>query len=138
MWLCTQYGFFSIVCGYTKKGNPHKGLMQIRARKREHLENLLELDKDLGDILENVGTDYPFRIIAKRKAVYALVALLIGLIDYSNFKNAAHDNMPEDLAYHNFLSATWSRGFDMEKGGTLRFMDDPDYSVVDDREVVEN
>lgn len=113
MWICTRYGFFSIVCAWTKKGNPSKLKVMIRARKREHLENLLELDPYLGRILEHVGTDYRYRIIARRKAFAHLLQRLLADIDYTNFKDAVHCNLPEDEAYGEFLMSTWAKGFDM-------------------------
>ena len=80
MWIATKLGFFSIVRahaeGQPKTGShldkvPHDHLMMVRARDRRHLEALVDyvVDADLNyifdydDIVENKGTDYPYRII---------------------------------------------------------------------------
>ena len=110
MWLMTRYGFYSIVCAHQPDGRPHRGLMMIRARKRAHLTNLKHFHRGLGPIITNRGTDYPYRIIARRAVVAPLVARLLADVDYSNFKGAAEENLPVDGAYRRFLHSVWGLG----------------------------
>lgn len=113
MWMMTKYGFFSIVCAHDEKGRPHKNLMMIRARKKEHLERIQKFDTKFAHITETGHTDYPYRIIADRDAVVLLVARLMDEVDYSNFKNAAKAEA-EDPAYNIFLHTVWAAGTRME------------------------
>jgi hypothetical protein len=128
MWFCTKVGFFSVVCGKRRReqegqrsgGRPvfsdaiDPSILVIRARRREHLENLRTLDERLPAVTSSAGTDYPFRIVAPKKVGQAVLAQVMRDIDYTNFKDAAHDALPGDAAYHAFLSHTWSHGLDME------------------------
>jgi len=115
MWLATRYGFFSIVHAHKDgdAGKPHPELMMIRARKHEHLKRLKGLEQELPQILETAGTDYPYRIIARRAVVLRVVDRLAKDIDYTNFKNAAKEAAPNDTIYSNFLGRVWSTGLAM-------------------------
>lgn len=53
MWLCTQFGFFSIV--QKKPGEFH-----VRARVRRDLENLAGLGGSAWEIIETADADYRF------------------------------------------------------------------------------
>jgi hypothetical protein len=119
MWLMTRYGFFSIVCAHDEKGRPHKTLMMIRARNKEHLKRLQKFDARFEQIVETGNTDYPYRIIAERDAVVPLAARLMDDVDYSNFKKAAAapTGAPGDAAYHAFLHSVWAAGLHMEPKG---------------------
>ncbi len=70
MWLFTRYGFFSVV-------EKEKGKLTVRARVKRDLENLKNKYKmELGEceILENVGTDYEYRIIYDKKLFSGIAA----------------------------------------------------------------
>ena len=112
MWLATRYGFYSVVCAHDDllQDRSHPSLMMIRARKHDHLAKLRELHPELPGIKESAGTDYPYRIIANRDMVMAVVRGLVDEIDYTNFKNAAHEELPEDGAYISFLHSVWGLG----------------------------
>lgn len=120
MWLMTRYGFYSIVCARDDTGAPHKELMMIRARKREHLERLKDFGDAFGEIKETEYTDYPYRIIAGRDVVVQLAARLMGEVDYSNFKKVAAGpkGTPGDKEYHRFLQFVWATGLHMEPRGS--------------------
>ena len=114
MWLMTRYGFFSIVCARGKGGRVLRGVMMVRARKKEHLERIKELNTGLGPIVETDDTDYPYRIIARRRVVKALVNQITRDIDYGNFKSAAaQDDTTGDGTYITFLHAVWAAGLRM-------------------------
>lgn len=112
MWLVTRYGFFSIVCAGGPNGRPHPKLLMVRARKREHLEILQDLNVGLGEIVKTPYHDYPFRIIATRGVVDELCRRLAADVNYSNFKKAAADTM-DDVDYDHFLHETWVAGTEM-------------------------
>ena len=139
MWIATKHGFFSIVRAHACKEvgqenyvhKPHPGLVMVRARVREHLEALVAAHGDLIEpaaIAHSTGTDYPYRVIIDKDAATALVRRLAMEIDYTNFKNTAHDARPGDRAYHRFLMDTWRTGYNMTQdaeprttpGGTQR------------------
>ena len=115
MWLATKHGWFSVVCG-RNVSKVDKAVMIIRARKREHLENLIAAFKgaELGEIKSDTGTDYPCRLVVGRRTGLLVLSALANEIDYSNFKDAAHDAHPEDVEYGAFLLSTWGRGIEME------------------------
>lgn len=121
MWLATKHGFFSIVRAHAPEEKnkehifdykPHPNLMMIRARKHSHLANLKEI-YDLPEILKSKGTDYLYRIMAPREDVMALIEILSGEIDYTNFKNEVKAKHPEDKAYLSFLMDVWSLGLSL-------------------------
>lgn len=126
MWLATKHGFFSVVCGQDAAGNFDGSRLCIRARKRQHLENLQSMwVKHCGGpsfqaagqfptICLNAGTDYPFRIVVETAFGRRLIELLAIGIDYSNFKDAAAAAQPDDIEYRVFLSSTWTSGIAME------------------------
>lgn len=82
MWLFTKAGFFSVV---DKEGD---GNVCIRSRLREDLETLCtDYLTDPPSIIENSGTDYPYRIYLPKPEWVSLAAVLADEVDYSNFKN---------------------------------------------------
>ena len=38
------------------------------------------------------------------------------LLDYCNFKNNVHDELPDDNRYQDFLMRVWSGGLNMQEG----------------------
>jgi len=93
MWVFTRYGFVSIGCARDKNGNVHPDTVMIRARMREHLENLRDRFSDtaLGnaEILGDTGTDYLYRMIVP-KAEWASVLSQLALEQtWPHFKTEA-------------------------------------------------
>ena len=91
MWTMTEIGFFSAV---QHRDNPD--LLLIRARSKKDLDNLLDFAiesevpdmSDVGDIERTLqGADYPYRLTCTKEAWAVIMAALIGVIDYDNFKN---------------------------------------------------
>ena len=119
MWLATRYGFYSIVCAHdgtmpvTAYKQPHQTLMMIRARKHGHLVVLRAQYPELGKIVKNTGTDYPYRIIAERDDVMAVVRGLVDEINYTNFKGVVQQELSKDTDYLSFLHRVWAVGCDM-------------------------
>ena len=85
MWIFADVGFFSIV---RKPGDEDDGMVTIRARVRSDLERLREFYlPSLGNIVENGGTDYPFRARANQSDFADALRLIGENIGYSNFKS---------------------------------------------------
>lgn len=117
MWICTRYGFFSAVAAWVSQDNPtpNPEVLMVRARKREHLVNLKARFKELEHkaIVNDFGTDYPFRIFLPRVIWAVIMDKLTREIDYTNFKNEVH-RISGDKQYEDFLANTWAEGVAME------------------------
>lgn len=110
MWLCTKYGFFSIV----KKGAPET--WQVRARVAADLENLILAAQLENKIIPTPEGDYCCRIVVDQAQLAAIMRLMAESIDYSNFKDciARLPGQKKKLhAYHNF----WGDMFRLQNGG---------------------
>lgn len=133
MWIFTKYGFFSVVSARTGKGkyedpiDPTK--MMIRARDKNHLENLIkgfsnaicnapiaaidEIKK--AKIEESQWTDYPFRIFISKDSFILLMTWAIKDINYDNFKHEVDRSKITDKLYYRILERVWSIGRWMER-----------------------
>ncbi len=108
MWLYTEHGFFNVI-----KNGEVEGEMKVRARRREHIENFIELmDVDGIEIIETHG-DYPFRFFAPQAAVIAVVVRMLDESTYTeNFKGHAGRVLGDDvgLVYSQVWKDTASLG----------------------------
>lgn len=113
MWMFTKYGFFSATCARENgtKGSPvNKNKIQVRARDKAHLDNLINgFPKELAGtpIQSFKGTDYPFRIYLPKKTWAKIAGLLSEEIDYTNFKNEAGAKHGEKSPYVHALHEVW-------------------------------
>lgn len=108
MWLFTKYGFFSVVCAHKKAGEVDYNTFQVRARVREHLENLLVQFKwtlNGYKIFETKDSDYQFRIFVAREDWSNVMSSMEDQIDYTNFKDQCHAHGPD--AYNTALMQVW-------------------------------
>lgn len=87
MWVFTQYGFYSIVCGEAPGGADLDTLM-VRARRKTHLEMLQKRFPKLAgfDIKCWRDRDYRYRLIVPKPVWVATLAELANEQDYTNFK----------------------------------------------------
>lgn len=84
MWIVSNIGLFSIVA---KEGDLEAGMLTIRARQRQDLEDLrAKYLPTMTAITRTKGADYAWRARANRDAVGAAVGLLAASTGYSNFK----------------------------------------------------
>jgi len=84
MWIYTRYGAFSVVTLSNDSDT-----MQVRARRRDYLEELLEAAAlPAAEIIETPDRDYRYRILLPA-AQWAVVAdhLMNESIDYPDFKS---------------------------------------------------
>jgi len=117
MWLFTRYGMYSAVSARTgdgKKGNPPDPTrMMVRARDRDHLQNLVEMfpEEFQGvEIEESVTNDYRFRVFVAKDVWVQVVAALVMDVDYDNFKDSLDHTLPHEQAgpYHRSCMSVWS------------------------------
>ncbi|MCL5670049.1 MAG: hypothetical protein M1423_01935 [Acidobacteria bacterium] len=104
MWIVTNFGFFSVV------QKPGDDQLTVRARVRQDLEALRgKYIPDLGEILENAGTDYQYRVKVRREVFAEAMKSIVLDIDYSNFKNSVAKKQGHNRAhvYHDLWSSLW-------------------------------
>jgi hypothetical protein len=91
MWLFTRYGFFSTACAQAAAFTPDPNLISVRARRKEHLENLRKRFPALqdGEIQESSGHDYRYRLTVAKSAWVDVVADLAEEQTWSYFKDEA-------------------------------------------------
>ena len=114
MWLNLTAGFVSISCArhLDRPGHPiDESTLMLRARRSEHLEELQRRHPDLIGhtvVQESRSADYPYRIIADKGVVAALVAREVQSIGYGNFKNEAGNVHGQTSPYLRALHDVWS------------------------------
>lgn len=98
MWIFSETGFVSAV---QHRDDPNKFI--VRGRDRKSLEPLAKMART--KIIENEGTDYPFRVFVTRKRFGQWVAKQIENLDYTNYKGRMYSTRPE---FGNALHDVWS------------------------------
>ena len=109
MWLFTNFGFYSVV---QKSG---EDCLTVRSRVREDLDRLRDNAlPSLGETLDRVGTDYPFRAQVSHEDFGEALKKIALNLDYSNFKNAVNHELGARRAdvRHN----VWSELLELENG----------------------
>ena len=96
MWICLNDGFLSIV-----QIDDNPGMLQVRARKRSHLESFLRGSSFERNIFRTPDRDYHWRVSLGRSTVVELLERQVLGIDYSNFKASVQDPRLHDMY------ATW-------------------------------
>lgn len=105
MWLFSKIGFFSAVACQNKDKTPDFSRICVRARVRQHLENLVKLYDHNYEILETPDRDYRYRIITTAKEWEGLVSVITSRIDYTNFKDSVATT--GDISYETSLHNVW-------------------------------
>ena len=102
MWLFCKSGFFSSVVDFD---NPERVL--VRARFKGDLERLLaNMPSNVkAEIQHTPNADYPFRMFVRKSDWEMAVLSEAEGMDYTNFKNAAHDGTARDAAYMDVWTA---------------------------------
>ena len=96
MWLCTKYGFYSIV-------QKQPGEFHIRARVKRDLENLKTVSEIKRRILVTKDADYRYRMVVNEIEVMVAMTVLTHTLNYPNFKaeiGKAEDQRDKLTAYH--------------------------------------
>jgi hypothetical protein len=103
MWIFIRDGFFSVAA--TKFCGP--GEVAIRARRKEHLENLMSRHGLTAEILCFKNADYRYRIHIPRDEWGTVLQEEAGYIDYESLIDAmAATDASAD--YLRAMSATWA------------------------------
>lgn len=100
MWLFTRHGFFSVVAN-------HRGDAVVRARRREHLESLLDRMDLHRRIVTLEHADYRYRVMIPKMSWIEISSQLAEDIDYSNFKAEAQKTIGID-DYTKMLHEVWA------------------------------
>jgi hypothetical protein len=101
MWLFTRAGYFSIA----QDANPD--YVMVRARRREDLERLVDIDAGLdakvmpqrSDIEETRQSDYRYRLRITKGTLGAIVYRMVCGIDYKHFKEVTASDPGRDAIY---------------------------------------
>ncbi|WP_243357902.1 hypothetical protein [Fundidesulfovibrio terrae] len=103
MWIFSRDGFFSVAA--TKFCQP--GEVAVRARKKEHLESLMERHGISAEILTFPEADYRYRIQIPKEIWGRALQDEANDLDYNSFKDAmAQAGMSAD--YLRAMFSTWS------------------------------
>ena len=114
MWILhPQFGFLSIV------HKPHlpAHMLCVRSRSKEHLQAFRDFAAqhgETGPIQEDAGTDYAFRVVARRDLVVHAMASAVEGIDYSNFKNECKSRGLSSR-WLQALGAIWREHFNFQR-----------------------
>lgn len=115
MWIMTADGFISVVEKPLEFGGPP--ILLARGRDRE---SLVRLFGDASRIIENKGTDYPFRVITDRDEVKRIAARAIDDINYRNFKDEAKKRRGPEYAHA--LMGVWTAMLRLEPRDALKYV----------------
>jgi hypothetical protein len=99
MWLCTKYGFYSIV-------QKAKDEFHIRGRVKNDLDNIVRLMGWDKPVHTSKNADYRYRVICNQAEAAALLQRMAMEIDYGNFKNRIHDTPDQKDKCHAY-SEIW-------------------------------
>jgi len=95
MWLFTRYGFFSSACAQTAAFTPDPNSIVVRARRKEHLENLKKRFPALesATIQETPKRDYRYRLTVAKAIWVDVVAGLASEQTWSYFEDEVAANL---------------------------------------------
>jgi hypothetical protein len=105
MWVFTESGFVSAVCGQHGSGT-----VKVRARDLESLQPLV--DQTGSEVIKSPNADYPYRVIISKDEFGSFLAKSLELMEYTNFKSQVHATRGSDFAHA--LSSVWSTMHDVE------------------------
>ena len=113
MWICSQFGFFSIV-------EKRDGKIHVRARAKKDLRLLKRVCSIKGKIQVDRRADYQFRIFVDRNTLRLIMRVLAETLNYDNFKNRIYElpDQRDKLTYYHDIWLTMlgyqMRGTDAE------------------------
>lgn len=100
MWLCTKFGFFSVVQktdGMHVRARTHDDLLRLRALA------VTKIGAELPTIQSWPGADYRFRMVMQQWQWFTVAVALFSEVDYSNFKDTVANSPGQSNklgAYH--------------------------------------
>ena len=115
MWIFSRHGFFSVVAAQLTVGGRVTGKLDpdtvmIRARVRQHLENLRNQFDSLREtqVRETGTSDYRYRLLMTKPVWLQIASELAAEVDYGNFKNACARSANLDNHYLTALHDVWA------------------------------
>ena len=116
MWMFLPFGLLSVVA--------HRRLadtLLVRARRREHLVELVQALGGGPEIQSSPYADYPFRVEVKRVAFASFVSKQLLEMSYDNFKNEASRVAGDRVAgtYADSLHDVWATMREIEAPRSL-------------------
>ncbi len=121
MWLFTKYGFFSTACAQAAAFTPDPNLIVIRARRKEHLENLRKRFPALriAEIQDMPAHDYRYRLTVAKALWVDVVTGLASEQTWSFFKDEAAANLkPGEPEYLQALDEVGKRMKRLQRSST--------------------
>jgi len=118
MWIFVRYGFYSVACADKPDGSLDKETVMIRARSRDHLQNLCARFSAIADaeIVAMADRDYRYRVIIPKQVWVPILAELAEEQDWSNFKNeAAAYQGKSGAAYLKALHEVWGTMYRLQR-----------------------
>lgn len=106
MWIFTRYGFYSL--------SADGDIVWIRGRKKSHLQALKDRFMLEGEILEDAGTDYKYRIKTNKRFAASIMYELTIEQEWGNFKNEVA-NYSKDRAYIHSLHEVWDTMYGIQE-----------------------
>lgn len=118
MWLCTIYGFYSVVVGRPDLSDDADGgdKVMVRARVRQHLTNLQETFTELrsAPIIKTEDADYLYRLVIPKQVWAAVIAKLTAGINYHDFKGEVAVSGLTEQTYEKALHDVWERMYRLQ------------------------
>lgn len=108
MWIASKYGFFSIVL--VDETENEVSTVQVRARARQDLLNLIKFGELSVTIVDTPSSDYCCRIVLPRAEIARVMALVVLDIDYSKFKEMIASS-PDQVGKTGFYQDVWKTMF---------------------------
>jgi hypothetical protein len=118
MWVFVRYGFYSVACASKPDGSLDKSSVMVRARRKDHLQNLRDRFPMLADaeIITMPHRDYRHRLIVPKKVWVPILAEMAEEQEWSNFKNeAARHQRKGGASYTNALHDVWGIMYSLQR-----------------------
>lgn len=95
MWVFSIYGFYSIACATKTGGTLDPDNVMVRARCKEHLQNLQKRCPELASskILSPPNRDYGYRLIVPKSTWLVALQEIAEEQTWENFKNEVAQRM---------------------------------------------
>jgi hypothetical protein len=110
MWIFSIHGFYSIACAQKPDGSLDTQTVMIRARLKDHLQNLQKRFPVLAGtkIISLPDVDYRHRIVVPKTVWIGVLSGLAEEMEWSNFKNQVARHLGKGgAAYANALHDVW-------------------------------
>ncbi len=118
MWIFVKYGFYSIACADKPDGTRDPEAVMIRARRRDHVQNLQTRFPVLAEFAVVVlhNRDYKYRVIVPKAVWIPVLAEMAQEQTGANFKDEAADYAgTHGSEYVDALHRVWSVMYSLQE-----------------------